>query len=1427
MRLNRAKPEQSSVRKCFSDAGYLANCAVFRREKYSSARKSHHLPLDRSYSPMKFSSKNLFLAVAVSLLAASTSHAATWTLDANGSWSTGFTGGTPNATDAIADFSTLDITAARTVTLDQNATVGTINFGDTGATGDAAWTISTLNSRVLNLATSSGAPTINLGTPNGNVGHTISTALSGNQGLTVNATSSTGNQASLTLSGSLTGLSGALTINGGRVTNNGGSSLGGLTSVTVASGGQIGIWGTGTGSTTYAQNFTIAGNGYGEAGHAVAIRGGNAGFNSIISGTVTLSANAAVGANGGGLTFTNTIAESAAGSLLTIGDTSETGTVTLLGANTYTGGTTVNNGTLSFANGSLGTTGNISMNGGTLQWNGTNTQDVSSRIVMNTGKTATFDTNGNNVTFATAIGNSTTAALTKTGTGTLTLSGNNTYTGVTAINAGTLAAGTDGVFGTSQIRMGGGTIASSDGTARTFFTGKNVDLAASSTFGTAGTGNLKFNDGVALGNGAKTVTINNAVTEFAGVVSDTGTASNNFTKAGNGTLILSGANTYSFHKTAIDAGTLELNYSTNNNSKLSDTAEFILNGGTLTLGGTGVTNDHTELVGSTTLRGAVTINRSGDNTAKIALAAITRNVGGALDVATAGLATTTTANVNGILNGVTLGGALAANDGANNIVAYTGFTPVNRLGGTIGSDTTTNVQIIEAGASGGVGIAPGTTDINTLSNAGTGGVSAVNIGTNNTLRLGAVGTIASAAGSAGLTISGGTLTAGTNGALDTSGEILVANQSAAPTVINSLIANNGTGAVSLTKSGTGTLELSGANTFTGDTTISAGTLKLTHALALQNSALAITNGSVIFDQSVASHAFTVGGLKGSGNIVLQDNANSPNAVALTVNQAPSTTSTFAGVASGTGSLTKTGAGTQILTNSANTYTGGTTVNSGELQAFVSTTAGAKSTFGTGAVTVNSSTLRLKTGSTANVQTWANDINLNSATLIGEDGTQTINGTVTLTGTNTLNSVWGGKNLVLAGLVKDGASAGSLNITGNTTVLSAANTYTGGTTFTSGILQLGNASALGTGTLTITGAGQDKVSTVPLAGAVIIANAIALNNAGDSGFQMRGGTGNSVNLSGNITGTTARLFLNNSVSGDGAAIFTLSGNNSFTATTSVYVNRGSLRIGSATALGDSTNLLHYDSNAGTLSFAGSYSIPNNINFTWAAQNLDTEGNNVTLSGIIGGTQNLTKIGTGTLTFTNTNSYTGTTTVNAGTLLVNGSITTSSLTTVKSGATLGGSGTVGALTVEAGGNVNPGNSPGTLNTGNFSLSGALNAEINGVTAGTQHDSLNVTGTVTLTGSTLNLAFGGGYTAAHNDLLFLLTNDDSDAITGTFSNYAEGAIFNAGGQNWMITYLGDSITNSFTGGNDVALMAVPEPATALLGGLGLLGLLRRRRA
>ena len=151
-------------------------------------------------------------------------------------------------------------------------------------------------------------------------------------------------------------------------------------------------------------------------------------------------------------------------------------------------------------------------------------------------------------------------------------------------------------------------------------------------------------------------------------------------------------------------------------------------------------------------------------------------------------------------------------------------------------------------------------------------------------------------------------------------------------------------------------------------------------------------------------------------------------------------------------------------------------------------------------------------------------------------------------------------------------------------------------------------------------------------------------------------------------------------------------------------------------------------AGSIEGAGTYQLGSNELIT-GLNNLST-----TVSGVITGTGgSLVKTGSGTLTLSGINSYTGSTTVNAGTLIVDGSIAPSSLTTVNSGGTLGGTGTVGNTQINSGGVFAPGSgSAGTSMTvaGNLAFqSGALYlVQVNSSTASLA----NVTGTASLAGT-----------------------------------------------------------------------------------------------
>lgn len=182
-------------------------------------------------------------------------------------------------------------------------------------------------------------------------------------------------------------------------------------------------------------------------------------------------------------------------------------------------------------------------------------------------------------------------------------------------------------------------------------------------------------------------------------------------------------------------------------------------------------------------------------------------------------------------------------------------------------------------------------------------------------------------GSTGTATFSGNITSGSTGT-----QILTLNFATGRTIAITGTIGGGTGSVALTKAGTGLLSLTTAHTYTGDTRIAAGTLQLDTGgtnLSLQNSTVdmnAADTGVLQFRGSTGTVGAVFGGLKGSRNISLQNT--SGNAVALTIGGNNQST-TYSGVLSGSGSLSKTGTGTFILSNT-NIYGGTTTVTGGEL-----------------------------------------------------------------------------------------------------------------------------------------------------------------------------------------------------------------------------------------------------------------------------------------------------------------------------------------------------------------------------------------------------------------------------------------------------------------------------------------------------------------
>lgn len=569
----------------------------------------------------------------------------------------------------------------------------------------------------------------------------------------------------------------------------------------------------------------------------------------------------------------------------------------------------------------------------------------------------------------------------------------------------------------------------------------------------------------------------------------------------------------------------------------------------------------------------------------------------------------------------------------------------------------------------------------------------------------------------------------------------------------------------------GTLTLSGANTYTGATTISAGTLSAGNIVVsggssnLGNATSAVTLGA----------ASTQGTLSYTGSSAIYTRGFTIGGAGggrLDVTTSGQTLQVDTGGVTGSGLFTVGGAGnTSIGANL--THTGGLTkADAGTL------TLSGTNAF-TGGVSVN--------GGILSFSSQANSGNGNLGSLAAAKTITLGGGTLSYTGSATISS----NNLALS------VTANSvLEVTD-----SAATLRSGGT-------------LSGTGQLTINGPG------------VVALGQNAANAAYGKGF-----TGDIVVSN----GATLSLRNQNSMGSDslGVATGTTTVQNGGTllldpfSQTSISYNSETIAFQGSSTL---TNRLNGQNSLST-AITGSVSTAGTLTVNTREDVLTSNAVSLELSGAITGNGGVNFGTTGGRSGTyiisnNSNGYLGATNVKSGTLVVNGNISTSSLTTVESGAALGGSGTVGDLTILAGGSLNPGNSPGQLTVnGNYSQAGTLNIEVNGLTAGTQHDQVNVLGTVTL-GGILSTSFSG-FTPANGNLIFILLNDGADAISSTFFGLAQNDVVTSfGGFDWKISYTANSSTGLFSGGNDIALMAVPEPRAALIGGLGLITLFRRRR-
>ncbi len=340
----------------------------------------------------------------------------------------------------------------------------------------------------------------------------------------------------------------------------------------------------------------------------------------------------------------------------------------------------------------------------------------------------------------------------------------------------------------------------------------------------------------------------------------------------------------------------------------------------------------------------------------------------------------------------------------------------------------------------------------------------------------------------------------------------------------------------------------------------------------------------------------------------------------------------------------------------------------------------------------------------------------------------------------------------------------------------------------------NLTKAGSGQLTLTGSNS-------FSGTLGIFGTLNANSIANVGTNSALGTGNTIRIG--VSGGTGTLNMTAGAASTNRQIQIGSG--------SANTNTGGARINNNTTNGAGTLVFTNTANA-------EFNVLNGTAITGRTLTLggaNTDANEI--QGIIadnntvgGGTIGVTKEGAGRWILSNAdNSYTGTTSVNGGTLIVNGNISTSSLTTVNTGGTLGGSGTVGSTSV-IGGTFAPGNSIDSFNIiGDLTLGpdSFSNFEIS---AADNISDLAIVSAQLNFGGTLNVSNIAGVLAVGNTFNLF----DFASKSGTFSSVNLPTL--SSGLEW-------NQDNLYTTG---VISVIPEPGAALLGGLGLLALLRRRR-
>jgi filamentous hemagglutinin family protein len=702
------------------------------------------------------------------------------------------------------------------------------------------------------------------------------------------------------------------------------------------------------------------------------------------------------------------------------------------------------------------------------------------------------------------------ASLIKQGIGVVNISGVNTYAGGTTISGGTLQAGSSSAFGTSGSAVSVSSGAALDLNGKTLTntnaltlngTGVSNTGALTNSSSTAGTyaGAITLGSATSIGSSNGSIVVTGAIGGSTGITINSGLGQTSAVK-------FSGANTYT-GGTTISGGTLQAGSSSAFGA--SGSAVSVSSGAALDLNGQTLTNTNALTLNGTGVSNTGSLTNS-SSTAGTYAGAIT--LGSATSIGSSNGSIVVTGAIGGS-TGITINSGLGQTSavkfsGAN---TYTGGTTIS--GGTLqaGSSSAFGASGSAVSVSSGAALdlnGQTLTNTNALTLNGT-GVSNTGALTNSSSTAGTyAGAITLGSDSLVATRSGNlTITGGVGGA----GNLNLQSNSTGLINLNTTSVNNA-GAISNSGNGSGTVTINAAigSAVTGiEESSSTSPLLINGAISANNNGTTLTNNG-------AANLTITGGVGGAGNLNLQ--SNSTGLINL------NTTSI-----NNTGAISNSGSGSGIVT--INAAIGSAVIGIEESSSTSPLMINGRITASNNGITLMSSgaanlTITGGVGGAGNLNLQANStglINLNTTSI---NNTGSISNSGTGSGTVTINAVIGPS---VAAIIENSSSS--------MFVLSNANTYSGATSITSGVLRAGASNALSTGAVIVGGAGTLDLAyggTVTLGSTLTMsAGSSIINSANNSNLYVAGistlvgtistaGTqtyNGAVNLGGNATLTT--------------------------------------------------------------------------------------------------------------------------------------------------------------------------------------------------------------------------------------------------------------------------------------------------------------------